>query len=323
MRYGHFDTAADEYVIDSSGRPGLVDQLPGHQGLLRGPVAQRRRLQLLPARPSTAGSPGSVRTACPWIGPATTSTCATTPTATTGRCPGSRSASRWPSTGSTDGAEYRLRHGMGYTRFESAYRGIEASQTVFVPLDDAGRGLGRARSPTPATRAREPDRRDLRRVQLPHRSRSTTRTCRCRCTPPGRRTPTGSSSTTSTTSRGRRTSSPPRETPTRLRLAARQLHRAVPHRDATRSRSSGATGSNDSATTQNHCGVAVPQGDARPGGDQAARLRPGPRLPRRGRPQHAGQVRRPRRPSTPSSPRCGHTGGPSRTSCASAPRTRA
>ena len=34
------------------------------------------------------------------------------------------------------GAEYTAAHGLGYTRFESAYRGIHASQTVFVPLDD-------------------------------------------------------------------------------------------------------------------------------------------------------------------------------------------
>ncbi|GAB2458028.1 GH36-type glycosyl hydrolase domain-containing protein [Xylanimonas ulmi] len=31
---------------------------------------------------------------------------------------------------------WRSAHGTGYSRFESAYRGIEASQTVFVPLDD-------------------------------------------------------------------------------------------------------------------------------------------------------------------------------------------
>lgn len=33
-------------------------------------------------------------------------------------------------------ARYTTAHGMGYTRFEAAYRGIEATQTVFVPLDD-------------------------------------------------------------------------------------------------------------------------------------------------------------------------------------------
>lgn len=33
-------------------------------------------------------------------------------------------------------ARYTTAHGMGYTRFSSAYRGIEATQTVFVPLDD-------------------------------------------------------------------------------------------------------------------------------------------------------------------------------------------
>jgi len=35
------------------------------------------------------------------------------------------------------GARYTAAHGLGYSRFESAYRGIEASQTIFVPLDDA------------------------------------------------------------------------------------------------------------------------------------------------------------------------------------------
>ncbi len=33
-------------------------------------------------------------------------------------------------------ARYTTRHGMGYTTFESSYRGIDASQTVFIPLDD-------------------------------------------------------------------------------------------------------------------------------------------------------------------------------------------
>ncbi|WP_066461983.1 GH36-type glycosyl hydrolase domain-containing protein [Sanguibacter suarezii] len=33
-------------------------------------------------------------------------------------------------------ATYTTRHGMGYTRFESSYKGIDASQTVFIPLDD-------------------------------------------------------------------------------------------------------------------------------------------------------------------------------------------
>ena len=33
-------------------------------------------------------------------------------------------------------ARYTTAHGLGYTRFEASYRGIDASQTVFVPLDD-------------------------------------------------------------------------------------------------------------------------------------------------------------------------------------------
>ncbi len=33
--------------------------------------------------------------------------------------------------------QYTAAHGMGYSRFEASYRGIEATQTIFVPLDDA------------------------------------------------------------------------------------------------------------------------------------------------------------------------------------------
>ncbi|PJI93756.1 GH36-type glycosyl hydrolase domain-containing protein [Luteimicrobium subarcticum] len=33
-------------------------------------------------------------------------------------------------------AVYTTRHGLGYTRFEAQYKGIDASQTVFIPLDD-------------------------------------------------------------------------------------------------------------------------------------------------------------------------------------------
>jgi N,N'-diacetylchitobiose phosphorylase len=35
-----------------------------------------------------------------------------------------------------DGAEYRTRHGLGYSIFESSYRGISARQKVFIPVDD-------------------------------------------------------------------------------------------------------------------------------------------------------------------------------------------
>ncbi len=38
--------------------------------------------------------------------------------------------------GAPDGADYRAAHGLGYSRFEASYRGIEASQTIFVPLED-------------------------------------------------------------------------------------------------------------------------------------------------------------------------------------------
>lgn len=35
-----------------------------------------------------------------------------------------------------DSALYTSAHGLGYTRYEVSYRGIDASQTVFIPLDD-------------------------------------------------------------------------------------------------------------------------------------------------------------------------------------------
>jgi N,N'-diacetylchitobiose phosphorylase len=38
--------------------------------------------------------------------------------------------------GAQDGATYRAAHGLGYSRFEASYKGIDASQTVFVPLTD-------------------------------------------------------------------------------------------------------------------------------------------------------------------------------------------
>lgn len=33
-------------------------------------------------------------------------------------------------------AQYTTAHGMGYTRFEASYKGIDAQQTVFIPVDD-------------------------------------------------------------------------------------------------------------------------------------------------------------------------------------------
>lgn len=38
--------------------------------------------------------------------------------------------------GHEDGAEYTTRHGLGYSTFEAKYKGIEAEQTIVIPLDD-------------------------------------------------------------------------------------------------------------------------------------------------------------------------------------------
>ncbi|MFV0635051.1 GH36-type glycosyl hydrolase domain-containing protein [Demequina sp.] len=35
-----------------------------------------------------------------------------------------------------DAAKYTTAHGLGYSRFESSYRGIDTSHTIFIPLDD-------------------------------------------------------------------------------------------------------------------------------------------------------------------------------------------
>ncbi len=35
-----------------------------------------------------------------------------------------------------DEADYRASHGMGYTRYEADYKGIHAEQTIFIPLED-------------------------------------------------------------------------------------------------------------------------------------------------------------------------------------------
>ncbi len=35
-----------------------------------------------------------------------------------------------------DAAAYRTAHGLGYTRYECEYKGVKASQTVFIPLED-------------------------------------------------------------------------------------------------------------------------------------------------------------------------------------------
>ncbi len=55
MRYGHFDTATRRVRHRPPGRPRLVHQLPRHPGLLRGAVAQRRRVLLLPLAAERAG----------------------------------------------------------------------------------------------------------------------------------------------------------------------------------------------------------------------------------------------------------------------------
>lgn len=36
-----------------------------------------------------------------------------------------------------DQAKYTCRHGMSYTTYECDYKGIKASQTLMVPMDDA------------------------------------------------------------------------------------------------------------------------------------------------------------------------------------------
>ena len=135
MRYGHFDTAADEYVIERPDVPvswtnylGTKDYcvVLGHNGggysYYRSP--QYGRITRFRQNGVPMDRPGH------WV-------------YLRDDVDGDYWSLTWQpvgkplaADGSAGGAGYQTAHGMGYTRFSSSYRGIEATQTVFVPLDD-------------------------------------------------------------------------------------------------------------------------------------------------------------------------------------------
>ena len=136
MRYGHFDTDADEYVIERPDVPvswtnylGTKDYgvVLGHNGggysYYRSP--QYGRITRFRQNGVPLDRPGH------WV-------------YLRDDADGDYWSITWQPVGKPlaadgvpGGATYRTAHGMGYSRFESSYRGIDATQTVFVPLDDA------------------------------------------------------------------------------------------------------------------------------------------------------------------------------------------
>ncbi|MDR1442844.1 MAG: hypothetical protein LBJ02_10785 [Bifidobacteriaceae bacterium] len=131
MRYGHFDTANHEYVIDRVDTPAswinylgnrdlctVINQTAGgysfYRSSERGRVTRFRPNGVPKDRPGHYLYIRDQETGAYW-------------------------SCSWQPVGQpldTDGTNYRARQGLGYSVFESAVNGIEASQTVFIPLVD-------------------------------------------------------------------------------------------------------------------------------------------------------------------------------------------
>ncbi len=136
MRYGHFDPANDEYVID---RPDVPVSFTNYLGTKDYCVVLSHN----------AGGYSYYRS--PQYGRVTRFRPNGVPLDRPGHYVYLRDDSdgdvwsvSWQPVGkplAADGVEggagYTAAHGLGYSRFEASYRGIEASQTIFVPLDDA------------------------------------------------------------------------------------------------------------------------------------------------------------------------------------------
>ena len=290
MRYGHFDTANDEYVID---RPDVPVSFTNYLG----------RRDYCVVLSHNAGGYSYYRS--PQSGRVTRFRPNGVPLDRPGHyvylrddADGDYWSVSWQPVGKPlaaegveGGARYTAAHGMGYSRFVAAYRGLEATQTIFVPSTTHGRGLGCAGDQHRRHRAR-PSRWRPTSSSPSTRSRSTTRTCRCRCTPRGRATPTGSSSTTSTTSRGRPTTSRPASQPDcydSLRDTFIGSYRTETNPIAVER----GHGPNRSATTRNHCGSLFHKVTS-PRGRRHACPSCSATAPATGGPRDAGQVRRPR-----------------------------
>jgi N,N'-diacetylchitobiose phosphorylase len=137
MRYGHFDTDADEYVVS---RPDVPVSWTNYLGTRDYAVVLSH----------TGGGYSYFRS--PQYGRVTRFRPNGVPLDRPGRYvylrddeDGDFWSISWQPVGKPlaadgvpDGATYTAAHGMGYTRFEATYRGIDARHTVFVPLlDDA------------------------------------------------------------------------------------------------------------------------------------------------------------------------------------------
>lgn len=136
MRYGYFDTAADEYVID---RPDVPVSFTNYLGTRDYCVVLSHN----------AGGYSYYRS--PQNGRVTRFRANGVPLDRPGHyvylrddADGDVWSVSWQPVGKPlaaegveGGAQHTAAHGMGYSRFEATYRGIEATQTIFVPLDDA------------------------------------------------------------------------------------------------------------------------------------------------------------------------------------------
>jgi N,N'-diacetylchitobiose phosphorylase len=136
MRYGHFDTANDEYVID---RPDVPVSFTNYLG-------SRDYCVVLS---HNAGGYSYYRS--PQNGRVTRFRPNGVPLDRPGHyvylrddADGDVWSVSWQPVGKPlaadgveGGAQYTAAHGMGYSRFEASYKGIDATQTIFVPLDDA------------------------------------------------------------------------------------------------------------------------------------------------------------------------------------------
>ncbi|MDR2378371.1 MAG: hypothetical protein LBD70_02935, partial [Bifidobacteriaceae bacterium] len=133
MRYGHFDEAAHEYVVDRVDLPGswinylgskdmctVINQVAGGYSFYRS--SERGRMTRFRPNGVPKDRPGHyvyVRD----------------------RADGDYWSVSWQPVGkplddAARPARHRARHGLGYSVFESSYRGISASQTVFIPVDE-------------------------------------------------------------------------------------------------------------------------------------------------------------------------------------------
>jgi N,N'-diacetylchitobiose phosphorylase len=128
MRYGHFDLEAHEYVVDRVDVPAswinylgtkdmctVINQVAGGYSFYRS--SERGRITRFRPNGVPKDRPGHYLYL-------------------RDRADGDFWSASWQPVGKPlDQAEYRARHGLGYSVFECNYRGIAATQKVFIPVD--------------------------------------------------------------------------------------------------------------------------------------------------------------------------------------------